>query len=70
VKLLLSCLAPTLLGKGLRSWQPARRFTTRHRVALSMFSNANLAVLIWWARPARPVLTPANPAGPLARAST
>ncbi|GBF89758.1 BASS family transporter [Raphidocelis subcapitata] len=47
VKLMLSCLAPSILGKLLRTWQPARRFATRHRVALSMFSNANLAVLIW-----------------------
>ncbi|KIZ05648.1 hypothetical protein MNEG_2317, partial [Monoraphidium neglectum] len=48
VKLLLSCLVPTVAGKLLREFcGPARRLAANHKQKLSLFSNGNLAVLIW-----------------------
>ncbi|KAI8476773.1 MAG: putative sodium bile acid cotransporter [Monoraphidium minutum] len=48
VKLLLSCLAPTVIGKLLRELcGPARRAATDHPRLLSLISNASLAILIW-----------------------
>lgn len=56
VKLLLSCLVPTVAGKLLREFcPPARRAAAEHKQLLSLFSNFNLAMMIWWGRDLRSV---------------
>eukprot|EP00898_Chlorokybus_atmophyticus_P007212 jgi/Chlat1/7492/Chrsp61S07014 len=48
VKLLISFLVPTLLGKGLREFSPAAlNFQRKYKQELSIISNTNLALLIW-----------------------
>lgn len=48
VKLVISFLIPTVLGKGMRDFIPAvYEFQKTHKVKLSMFSNSMLAMLIW-----------------------
>ncbi len=48
LKLVLSALAPTLLGKALReAVPPVKRFVQGHRIGLSVTSNTMLAILIW-----------------------
>lgn len=48
VNLLISVLVPSVIGKGLRDLcPPIRRFVTRHRVFLSLFSTFNLAFIVW-----------------------
>lgn len=48
IKLLLSCLAPTLAGKAARELlPPARRLAEAHGPALSIVSNGALALIIW-----------------------
>eukprot|EP00899_Mesostigma_viride_P001880 jgi/Mesvir1/11693/Mv00085-RA.1 len=48
VKLILSNFVPTLLGKLLRDFSnPVQAFVKKNRVRLSLFSNTNLAFLIW-----------------------
>jgi len=48
IKLVLSCLVPVILGKAARELSPAvRSFVQRHKTALSILSNTNLAILIW-----------------------
>lgn len=48
VNLLITVLVPSLVGKGLRELSPrVRAFVTRHKTALSLFSTANLAFIVW-----------------------
>ncbi|KAL4434255.1 hypothetical protein ABPG75_000696 [Micractinium tetrahymenae] len=48
VNLLISVLVPSVIGKALRDLcPPIRKFVTRHRVFLGLFSTANLAFIIW-----------------------
>ena len=64
VKLLLSCLAPTLLGKAARELlPPARRLAEAHGAALSVFSNFNLAFIIWQTLSAAQAVIVGTPTG-------
>jgi sodium/bile acid cotransporter 7 len=48
VKLLLTVLVPTVLGKLARDFiPPVCRFVTRYKTQLSMFSTLNLAAIVW-----------------------
>ena len=48
VKLLISSLGPTLIGKALRDFIPTiTRFVRAHKTLLSLVSNTSLAMIIW-----------------------
>ncbi|KAF6235189.1 SBF-like CPA transporter family-domain-containing protein [Scenedesmus sp. NREL 46B-D3] len=48
VKLLLTVLAPSVMGKLARDLsKPVQRFVTRHKIPLSLFSTLNLACIVW-----------------------
>ncbi|PSC76757.1 BASS family transporter: sodium ion bile [Micractinium conductrix] len=48
VNLLLSVFVPSVIGKAVRDLcGPVRRFVTRYKVPLELFSTANLAFIVW-----------------------
>jgi sodium/bile acid cotransporter 7 len=48
VKLLLTVLVPSVLGKLARDlFKPVQRFVTRYKTQLSLFSTLNLACIVW-----------------------
>ena len=48
VRLIITVFIPSVLGKAMRElWPAAKRFANKHRTALSLFSTANLAFIIW-----------------------